>query len=326
MWLKKDARLHDHGPLTIAARSREPFCILYMYEPDQLRHPTVHGSHVAFCNEGLAALDKSIRNALGDHTSAKTALSGEADQAGGVRKPCILFRIGEATKILEDLHTTCNINMLLAHEETGHGASFDRDKRVRRFCRGHGIRFLESTQNGVSRGLKDRDNFTARCVFPYQHARRSTPPCVRNLSPSSHALPPFIRAHVAAPGCFFSALMKSRRGIILFEWYAMILHWRRYNRFMAEPQHATPTFHPGEGGDLGLLRNLASCGLQTPAALAGQGLLAPRHSEDRPERQLGGEEAALSTMESWMRQRGEGFQRGISAPGLAWSSCSRLSA
>jgi hypothetical protein len=38
VWLKKDIRLHDHGPLSVIAQSSPRQCIiLYLYEPDQVR-------------------------------------------------------------------------------------------------------------------------------------------------------------------------------------------------------------------------------------------------------------------------------------------------
>ena len=61
VWLKKDVRLHDHGPLRAASSSKRKFAIIYIYEPDQLSHHSVHGSHVHFANEGIVDLDKRIR-------------------------------------------------------------------------------------------------------------------------------------------------------------------------------------------------------------------------------------------------------------------------
>jgi deoxyribodipyrimidine photolyase len=61
VWLKRDVRLHDHGPLSaIAQRTDRKVCILYLYEPGQPREPSVHGSHIAFFNEGLLDLDPII--------------------------------------------------------------------------------------------------------------------------------------------------------------------------------------------------------------------------------------------------------------------------
>ena len=89
VWLKKDARLHDHGPL--ASVGPRPFCILYIYEPDQLAHHSCHGSQVNFCNEGLIDLDKRLRNII------KT------------KEPCITCSVGEATQVLSRLNRVTKI-------------------------------------------------------------------------------------------------------------------------------------------------------------------------------------------------------------------------
>jgi deoxyribodipyrimidine photolyase len=85
VWLKRDVRLIDHGPLsevlagaTRAAATQIPkgcnnsnsdttkqqqqrkFVILYLYEPDQLREPTVHGSHLRFMHEGLIDMEQQL--------------------------------------------------------------------------------------------------------------------------------------------------------------------------------------------------------------------------------------------------------------------------
>ena len=58
VWLKRDVRLLDHGPFAaVAKESDRKVCILYLYEPDQLSHQKVHGSHLHFINKSLYLLD-----------------------------------------------------------------------------------------------------------------------------------------------------------------------------------------------------------------------------------------------------------------------------
>ena len=78
VWLKRDVRLHDHGPLHTASTSGRRFLILFIYEPDQLAHHSVHGSHAqpkmrdlshslrgqgrrCITHEASTALDTSVR-------------------------------------------------------------------------------------------------------------------------------------------------------------------------------------------------------------------------------------------------------------------------
>jgi len=139
VWLKRDVRLRDHEPFARAAEGGRPFLILYMYEPDQLFHQTVHGSHIAFANEGLSELDQHLKT-----------LSGR-------REAGITTRRGEATEILSAIHAVCPVARLLSHEETGHNASYDRDRRVKLWCRQHGVAWIEVPQSTVVRGLSLRD-------------------------------------------------------------------------------------------------------------------------------------------------------------------------
>ena len=169
VWLKKDVRLRDHGPLAAAVSGPRPFCIVYIYEPDQLGHHSVHGSHVMFANEGLKDLDRRI------------------GQIAGVNTACITCCTGEATEVFQSLHSRRKIVRLLAHEESGHNVSFNRDKRVRKFCKRTGISFNEFLQNGVTRGLKDRNMFTKnfnKFISKNQHCTPGAPGLAQLLTAS----------------------------------------------------------------------------------------------------------------------------------------------
>ena len=94
VWLKRDVRLIDHGPLsevltearTVAAaqtpmgcnnttkqqqQQQRKFVILYLYEPDQLREPTVHGSHLRFVHEGLIDMEQQLNEKVMMKTNNK---------------------------------------------------------------------------------------------------------------------------------------------------------------------------------------------------------------------------------------------------------------
>lgn len=138
VWLKRDVRICDHHPLALAASGGCNFLILFIYEPDQLSHDSVHGSHVVFVNEGLADFNRRL------HVLA------------GGREP-VTTRRGEATAVLEELRKTHRICRLLSHQETGHAVSYERDKRVARWCQTHGVEWLQVPQSGVVRGLLPAD-------------------------------------------------------------------------------------------------------------------------------------------------------------------------
>lgn len=154
VWLKKDVRSHDHGALSSALQKNRDFIILHIYEPDQLSHPTVHGSHINFANEGLIDLENRI---------SQICRQGQ-EKAGKalVNQQCLTIASGEATEVLSSIHAIRPINELLAHQETGHWISFQRDKRVRRWCKANNVIFHEFLQAAVFRCLQSRDNYSKK--------------------------------------------------------------------------------------------------------------------------------------------------------------------
>ncbi|KAG7337306.1 cytochrome/photolyase-like protein [Nitzschia inconspicua] len=160
VWLKRDVRLHDHGPLAEVAQSRNPFVLLYLYEPDQLREPTVHGSHLRFVHEGLLDLERRWKNEC--PLSGNTLKTGGNEQA--VTSSHATFEYltichNTAIATLEAIHRTHPIGRLLSHEETGHWQSYMRDRAVRKWCRSNKVKFVEFNQTGVTRNLKCRDDY-----------------------------------------------------------------------------------------------------------------------------------------------------------------------
>jgi deoxyribodipyrimidine photo-lyase len=122
--------------------SNNPVLILYLYEPDQLSESSVHGSHVLFVHEGLIDLENHIAE---DHSRSCFE--------------CVNICHNTAIGTFEHLRTNHNINRIFCHQETGHWQSFMRDKGIRKWCRSHSIPIIEFNQTGVTRCLKDRDEY-----------------------------------------------------------------------------------------------------------------------------------------------------------------------
>lgn len=168
VWLKKDVRLHDHAAFSEISKSDGPVLLLYLFEPDQLKEPSVHGSHLLFIFEGLLDLEKNL---------CERCLSGKTMRD---RFTCLSICHFGAVEMFEFIHTTYDggIKRILAHEETGHWQSFMRDKAVRKWCRSNRVSIIEFNQTGVTRCLKDRDDFTKRFKAHMAKPRCSIP---RNL-------------------------------------------------------------------------------------------------------------------------------------------------
>ncbi len=133
VWFKRDLRVDDHSPLARAAR-RGPLLALYVYEPDQLAAPECDASHLEFINRSLAELRAALRERGGE----------------------LVLRTGRMPEVLAQLHAVHRFDTLWSHQETGLGLSFDRDRRVMRWCRENDVRWRELAQHGVFRGRSRR--------------------------------------------------------------------------------------------------------------------------------------------------------------------------
>jgi deoxyribodipyrimidine photo-lyase len=138
VWFKRDLRIHDHAPLTEAAR-RGPVLPIYVAEPDYWALPDTSGRQWAFIAEALIDLRADLA-ALGQP---------------------LVVRTGDVATLLAKLHQRHGISGLWSHEETGNLWTFARDKAVGRLCREAGIPWTEMAQFGVIRRLTDRNRWAA---------------------------------------------------------------------------------------------------------------------------------------------------------------------
>ncbi len=151
VWFKRDLRVGDHAPLVEAARAG-PMLALYVVEPSLLAQPETDASHWRFIAESLGDLRAHL-------------------QALGAR---LFIRTGEVVDVLQRLRRRLPFSQLLAHEETGNALTFARDRAVARFCRSHGVAFIERWQNGVQRPLRSRDGWAR--VFTERMGAPTVPP------------------------------------------------------------------------------------------------------------------------------------------------------
>ncbi|MDE2347549.1 MAG: deoxyribodipyrimidine photo-lyase/cryptochrome family protein [Gammaproteobacteria bacterium] len=139
VWLKRDLRIADHAPLAAAA-SCDAAVALYVVEPQWITSPECDAQHLAFARANLVALRVRL---------AERGLP-------------LLIRWGAVPEVLSTLRRQVPFDRLFSHEETGPGWSFQRDRAVARWCRRVGVYWREWPQNGVIRGLRDRNGWAAR--------------------------------------------------------------------------------------------------------------------------------------------------------------------
>jgi len=134
VWFKRDLRLIDHQPLAAAIDQGEPLLLLYIIEPMLIRDAHYRGRHWHFIAQSLNELNQQLQ----PYGATIQVLEGEAET------------------LLRTLHQHLPIKQLFSHAETGLSLTFDRDRRVMRFCTAEGIRWQEFQSNGVQRGRVDR--------------------------------------------------------------------------------------------------------------------------------------------------------------------------
>ncbi len=136
VWFKRDLRVMDHRPLTMAIEAG-PVLPLYIAEPDLWAQPDASARQWDFAAESLAELQGALA-ALGQPL-------------------CVM--VGDAVPIFQRLHRSHGIAALWSHEETGNGWTYARDLSVAAWARGAEVPWHESRQFGVIRRLKSRNGW-----------------------------------------------------------------------------------------------------------------------------------------------------------------------
>ena len=137
VWFKRDLRIHDHKPVYEAAQAGLPIIPLYVVEPEYWQQPFAARRHWHFIHDSLSELREDLA-ALGQS---------------------LVVRVGTVTNILSTLAELYDINTVYAHEESGNGWTYERDKTVTGWCRFNDIPLREYPNNGVVRRLKNRDDW-----------------------------------------------------------------------------------------------------------------------------------------------------------------------
>ena len=157
LWFKRDLRVHDHAALQQAA-SRGPVLCLYVVEPSLWAEPDAATQHLHFLRESLLDLHAELK-ALGARLHVVT---------------------GEVTDVLSRLMALAPFDALYAHEETGNAVTYRRDLAVGRWCRAHGVDWVETAQFGVVRRLPSRQRWQSQWAA---HTRAPVWPTPETLQP-----------------------------------------------------------------------------------------------------------------------------------------------
>lgn len=136
VWFKRDLRIADHAPLYRAAE-RGLILPIFVVEPDYWTEKDSSGRQYEFLSENIADLDNALRK-----------LGGQ-----------IFIKRGNVRDVFIEISKNYEIEAIFAHQETHNNWTYQRDKEIRNWARMQGIRIYEYQQNGVIRGLKNRNGW-----------------------------------------------------------------------------------------------------------------------------------------------------------------------
>ena len=137
VWLKRDLRLQDNEAISNALKTDCRTLLLYVFEPMLLKDIHYSERHFNFIKESI----RDINNDLKAYNSK------------------ILAVTGDIISVFNTLQLHFKIKTVFSHVETGLLITFNRDKEFKRYCRNHLINWVETKNNGVERGLVNRDNW-----------------------------------------------------------------------------------------------------------------------------------------------------------------------
>lgn len=126
-------RTADHAPLFMALTAREPFAVVFCFEPAVQASPTWDVRHWWFAYHSLLDMRETLRRHGID----------------------LHYFFADALSVFELLHEKYGIDTIYSHQETGIGITYNRDKAVAAFCREKGILWQEHLSNGILRGGGD---------------------------------------------------------------------------------------------------------------------------------------------------------------------------
>lgn len=137
VWLKRDLRLSDHAPIKAAAQDF-PVLLVYFFEPSLMKSPESDLRHWRFVWQSL----KQMKEQLATVGATITVIHGE---------------VLEGLRLIQKKF---EIQSIYSHIETGLKVTYDRDKAVAKYLNQQQIPWVEYSQQGVRRGLKNRDGWS----------------------------------------------------------------------------------------------------------------------------------------------------------------------
>ncbi|MBP2282837.1 deoxyribodipyrimidine photo-lyase [Flavobacterium sp. CG_23.5] len=140
VWFKRDLRLQDNEALHNAIQTGQPTLLLYVFEKSLKKDTHYSERHWNFIKQSIVALNTQLENS----NTKILSISSE---------------VVETFNIIQEIY---KIDTVFSHQETGLKITYERDKSFKRFCKNNQINWIENTNNGIFRKLKDRSNWVSK--------------------------------------------------------------------------------------------------------------------------------------------------------------------
>ena len=137
VWLKRDLRLDDNESIYRALESGQPVLLLYVFENLLLNDVHYSERHFNFIKQSLIDLNERLQ-----------PFNTE-----------VLSVVSDISSAFNQIQSVYRVENVFSHVETGLLVTYNRDKEFKRYCRNNFIQWIESKNNGVERGLVNRDNW-----------------------------------------------------------------------------------------------------------------------------------------------------------------------
>ena len=137
VWLKRDLRSQDHEPFFKAEMDGIPYRLIYLFEPSMIAYRDTSLRHLQFVYQSLADLNKTLKQ---------------------FNRQVEIF-YAEAIDVFIYLSERFNIVNLYSYRESGTKVTWQRDKKIKSYCRSKQINWSESQRDGVLRGIKNRSDW-----------------------------------------------------------------------------------------------------------------------------------------------------------------------
>ncbi|MCL4129522.1 UNVERIFIED_CONTAM: hypothetical protein GTU68_060752 [Idotea baltica] len=137
VWFKRDLRLQDNEAILNALHSKKKTLFLYVFENSLIDDPHYNVRHWNFIKQSILDLNEDLKEYNTKVLCAQT----------------------EVITAFNQLQNNYKIDTVFSHQETGLLITYNRDKDFARYCRNNNINWIENNNNGVLRGLLNREDW-----------------------------------------------------------------------------------------------------------------------------------------------------------------------